>query len=287
MPRSSQGAGHLYSDSTARGANLLLLHPPKPHFGLNHRGGATPQNRYNGANPCVLNAIPTRLSIQSRRCDSLFTRLKQRTRSPGAPSFQEKKMSRFIDLTGQTFGRLTVIERAPSNGSRDARWKCLCTCGTEKTICSLSLRNGDTKSCGCIRTEKRKDLSGLRFGHLTVLRLDKDKDSNKNWLCKCDCGKEKVIREGSLVSGATKSCGSCEFRRKAGRPKLGDEQIQETVNFIRNFIEENKWAPSLKEIGKGICISFGAASFRLRRLEQAGLIERKPGSRTLRLTDHN
>ncbi|SQC67333.1 hypothetical protein [Listeria fleischmannii] len=53
-----------------------------------------------------------------------------------------------------------------------------------------------------------RDLTGLRFDRLEVLCLaSQDKYYNLYWLCKCDCGTEKVIGGSGLKSGATKSCG--------------------------------------------------------------------------------
>lgn len=57
-----------------------------------------------------------------------------------------------IDLTGQRFGRLTVV------GYHDtvkgmARWRCLCDCGNETTVYGGNLRRGYTQSCGCYRHE--------------------------------------------------------------------------------------------------------------------------------------
>lgn len=67
-------------------------------------------------------------------------------------------MSKFQDLTGQRFGRLTVIKRVEDyvtpKGQHQTRWLCRCDCGTEKNIVSDSLRNGATTSCGCYRKEK-------------------------------------------------------------------------------------------------------------------------------------
>ena len=60
---------------------------------------------------------------------------------------------RMIDITGQRFGRLLVLERVGLSKSRSARWLCRCDCGTEKTITSHSLRICGTKSCGCIQRE--------------------------------------------------------------------------------------------------------------------------------------
>lgn len=62
-------------------------------------------------------------------------------------------MSKVIDLTGQKFGRLFVLERADDyirpNGKRVIRWKCICDCGVTKIVRSSSLRDGTTVSCGC------------------------------------------------------------------------------------------------------------------------------------------
>jgi hypothetical protein len=63
-------------------------------------------------------------------------------------------MGRPLDnLTGQTFGRLEVLARAPSTG-RKARWNCVCTCGNTKIVSGSSLRSGGTVSCGCARRER-------------------------------------------------------------------------------------------------------------------------------------
>lgn len=61
-------------------------------------------------------------------------------------------MSKLIDLTGQRFGRLTVIERVPSN-CNNARWRCLCDCGRETFVLGTTLRRGECKSCGCFRAD--------------------------------------------------------------------------------------------------------------------------------------
>lgn len=68
---------------------------------------------------------------------------------------------KFVDLTGQRFGRLTVIKRVENNGKK-VMWLCRCDCGNETTVFSGYLRNGDTKSCGCLSKDK---LIERRFKH--------------------------------------------------------------------------------------------------------------------------
>lgn len=61
---------------------------------------------------------------------------------------------KLIDLTGQSFGRLTVTGRADSPGK--PRWNCTCSCGAACTPSGSNLRHGLAKSCGCIREEVRR-----------------------------------------------------------------------------------------------------------------------------------
>lgn len=61
---------------------------------------------------------------------------------------------RFVDLTGQQFGRLTAMSRAEDSKGGKTRWLCKCQCGNECVVHASSLRSGNTKSCGCLRNEK-------------------------------------------------------------------------------------------------------------------------------------
>lgn len=58
-----------------------------------------------------------------------------------------------MNLLGQTFSRLRVVERAPKRGNR-IRWRCACECGGETITTTCALRSGKTKSCGCLVGEK-------------------------------------------------------------------------------------------------------------------------------------
>jgi hypothetical protein len=70
-------------------------------------------------------------------------------------------MPKVIDLTGQSFGSLVVVrlaeKRKKANGSTVAMWVCICECGREITTYGYSLRSGQVKSCGCIRTEQLRE----------------------------------------------------------------------------------------------------------------------------------
>lgn len=74
------------------------------------------------------------------------------------------------------------------------------------------------------------DLSGLRVGKLTVLRLyqKRDKSGRVQWICQCDCGNIAVVRANNLKHNRQKSCGcqrvtECESRTRHGHARRGKE----------------------------------------------------------------
>ncbi len=85
------------------------------------------------------------------------------------------EISAFIDLTGQRFGRLIVIERA-ENIKGKAAWKCKCDCDKTLVVSSNNLRKGNTLSCGCLQKETIKAQS--RIEGVRVSNLKKRKCEN-------------------------------------------------------------------------------------------------------------
>ena len=63
-------------------------------------------------------------------------------------------MSRLIDLTGHRFGMLTVTARAGLDSTRKTTWLSRCDCGEDSVATGLNLKNGTTKSCGCLKHRK-------------------------------------------------------------------------------------------------------------------------------------
>lgn len=63
-----------------------------------------------------------------------------------------------IDLTGRTFGRLTVLGESDARKNNKVSWRCLCACGKIIIVSGNSLKTGNTKSCGCIHREVMRDI---------------------------------------------------------------------------------------------------------------------------------
>lgn len=59
-----------------------------------------------------------------------------------------------INLTGEKFGRWTVIRKTEQRQSKSVMWECCCDCGTVRLVNGANLRKGLTMSCGCFNREK-------------------------------------------------------------------------------------------------------------------------------------
>lgn len=81
----------------------------------------------------------------------------------------------FEDLTGKRYGKLTVIERIYKTGNKRTFWRCKCDCGKETVVSASHLKDGHTKSCGCLHRELAKELhtehgqSGTRLYNIYML----------------------------------------------------------------------------------------------------------------------
>ena len=159
----------------------------------------------------------------------------------------------FEDLSNQKFGMLTVLYRSEDivrGRKKRIAWHCKCDCGNETNVLAVELKIGHVKSCGCQRYSTAghnfQDLSGLKFGKLTVVERAKDRQKasgNKitRWLCKCECGSVKIIDAFNLTSGKTKSCG-CVL--SFGEEKIASLLSEKHVLFDRGWKFEDLLSPN-------------------------------------------
>lgn len=166
------------------------------------------------------------------------------TKSCGCSRRKTLRAQAFEDLTGKKFSRLLVLglnevyEKEYPDKKKGFYWNCLCDCGKTCVVYGKYLKNGDTTSCGCLMREYSrynggfKDLTGQRFGKLTVINLNTDYKKNNPdkcktysyWNCQCDCGNTTVATSASLVTGNKISCGCVH-------------SVGETI--IQKLLEEN------------------------------------------------
>ena len=150
-----------------------------------------------------------------------------------------------IDLTGQVFGRLLVLHRdetKPRGKGKSAYW--VCQCQNDGNIVSVrmdKLRNGDTKSCGCLSKEVRSqlfldDLTGQRFGNLTVIERDNSKPKGSGcfayWKCISDFGEEYSVRSDHLKDGSINGAGK---GGSAGELAIRDIFDKNNIKYERQY----------------------------------------------------
>jgi hypothetical protein len=123
-----------------------------------------------------------------------------------------------------TFGYLVPIARDESPRDEYPKrtwWSCKCTaCGTIKSIRAMSLKSGESRSCGCMQPSGKYDADDLSlypagsFGRWTVLRRGK---APKSWVCRCSCDNATIeeVSYQQLKQGTRRSCG-CLRREIAG-----------------------------------------------------------------------
>lgn len=148
------------------------------------------------------------------------------------------------NITGQTFGLLTVIRRGTRRDPRHTYWKVRCRCGKRKEIRSDSLRSGAIRSCGCIpRGHPAENISGQKFGRLTAIcRVGSTGRRQSSWLCRCRCSREVVVRLDQLRDGTTRSCG-CWYKasRRIIGYKHGHARIRAKTPEYSAYSREKSW----------------------------------------------
>lgn len=164
------------------------------------------------------------------------------------------------DLSGQKFNRLTVLsydaefmEQLRKNKPKaKLHWKCQCECGNICYVPTSSLKNNSVQSCGCLQKEKASknmkekiqpigakanliDLTGQKFGKLTVIGRNPENDSfNKPlWVCRCDCGNIKIVNGNSLKNNSTQSCGC--LGNSIGENLIKDILIKNNIQFQQEY----------------------------------------------------
>lgn len=137
---------------------------------------------------------------------------------------------------GDSFGRWTVVGAYITDKRNERKWLCRCECGRERYVLERSLLYGASLSCGCIRREDRasnRDLTGRRFGELTVVKPVRmeDRRFGVHWQCRCSCGNIADFTETALLSGRQQHCGCQTGKQPAWRDISGQRFDRLTALF--------------------------------------------------------
>jgi len=146
------------------------------------------------------------------------------------------------DLTGQTFGRLTVISPTKERMKEgQIVWLCKCVCGNKKKVSGSHLKQGNVRSCGCLAKERKflnsysailegkresidpKDQVGMIIKNHELLDYKYEKGKHYYFILCTWCGKKKWKEYSSIVSSRTESCG-CQ-QKEFGQLDLTEKQF--------------------------------------------------------------
>ncbi len=154
-------------------------------------------------------------------------------------------------MINEKFGNWTVIQEPFRKPNYSLYCLCRCKCGTERIVDFQSLKRGKTNSCGCQRKTRLIDLTGKKYGMLTVISKHGKSPSGIRWNCVCDCGKRTIATGNPLKSGITKSCGCIKAVRIYGR---GNNNA--TTHGLSYSSSYRTHAGMMDRCYKSTCISF-------------------------------
>lgn len=151
-----------------------------------------------------------------------------------------------LDLTGQRYGKLTVLANAENIGVRTA-WLCRCDCGKETIVRTDRLRNGHTKSCGCIKPESSFNLTYTDGTCVEMLRSKTVRSNNASGVTGVDWRSSKQTWRASICfKGKRYYLGSyTQFEdavkaRKRAEENLHDQFLIEFAQAASNQLAENR-----------------------------------------------
>lgn len=167
-------------------------------------------------------------------------------------------MAKNLDLLGKKFGNLTVVKRVENDNNGSSRWLCRCDCGNEIVCLGWKLNKEKTISCGCVHRGKgiAKDI-GKKYGKLTVIKRMHNVNGKVKYLCKCDCGNEKVVYAADLRNGKIVSCGCYRLQKLSEKISVHKKTKTRLYRIWQNM-KTRCYNPKFKQFkdygGKGVSV---------------------------------
>jgi hypothetical protein len=148
-----------------------------------------------------------------------------------------------LNITGNKINNLTAIKINGKDNFGRNLWLYKCDCGNFTTALPNNVKNNITKSCGCLKINKkhrRINIVNKKFGKLLVTSFGEYRLKRAYWNCICDCGNTKQVSSLNLRIGKTKSCGCEKYKR-----------------YNTTIISVTKWARNIKNIHTN-CVKCGS-----------------------------
>lgn len=158
-----------------------------------------------------------------------------------------------LNYIGQKFGKLTVVEFVGTE-KYESIYKFRCDCGNIIKTTLHRVKEGNTKSCGCLKQDRinsyKTDIIGKKFGYLTVQSYAGiNAYGTSDFRCLCDCGETVVVSRNSLVTGHVQSCGCIV--------SVGENNIKEILNKSNlKFKKQYTFPDLISDAGKNLPYDF-------------------------------
>lgn len=193
-----------------------------------------------------------------------------------------RKAPNALDLVGQKFNMLTVLEYDSTSAKGEKLYRCRCDCGVEKVLPSYSVRTGKTKSCGCakyanINTDgiaKKMDLEGSTVGFLEYVQDVESKVMGSGRavrrvlvLCRA-CGNTKEMNAGHYVGGTRKSCGCMKHAYRSKTQHLKAEHCCPSCGETKTKDEFYWWKGEKRSSWCKVCTRKKRMDFRNERKQK-------------------
>jgi hypothetical protein len=151
-----------------------------------------------------------------------------------------KHYSNFKDLTGQRFGKLLVLQCDKRNG-REQYWFCRCDCGRDAIVLGRSLKNGDSKSCGCYLKRTGESSHRWKGGITKLTQAIRSCLRYRQW-------RSDVLHIANYI------CQDC-LRRRAELHAHHIKSFQDIINeYNITTVEQAIACEELWNINNGVCL---------------------------------
>nr|DAF15359.1 MAG TPA: hypothetical protein [Caudoviricetes sp.] len=163
-------------------------------------------------------------------------------------------MPRALDLAGQKFGKLTVLERLGKNDFGHYIWRCRCDCGNYVDAVGYAVKNGSWQSCGkCGKrpVERSVNIAGQVVGDYMAVERIGTYGTSAKWKCVCTtCGSEKEQGAYQFRIGKRASCPVCTAGMKRGEviARLAQIKREQSCKQEAPVPRKPKKRPTLEEI---------------------------------------